>query len=406
LRLTIVQYGGDYREAFERFARGGKETYHAQRYSVDVVGKLARQLAEVSVICSTSETKYDVLLDNGVRAIGAGLPHGFRPSDLIQELTKTRPTRLSLTTPLIPVLKWANSNRIRTIVPLADSFQKRGVRSLLRHRYLAHCLNRSTIDWVGNHGINACLSLLDIGVDPEKIVPWDWPHDRYPREYAPRPLRPDGACKLLYVGSVTPAKGVGDLLHAVSLLRKSGIIVALSIIGKDPDGSMIALSRKLGLSGVVDFAGVVGNEDVPAAMRAADVVVIPSRHVYPEGLPLTIYEALCTRTPIIASDHPMFRGALIDDESALIFPASNVRGLASSIQKLLSNAALYARLSLRSESVWEGIQLPVKMGAFLEAWISDDPAKLQWIRDHRLTSGKYERALRERRKVSFGSLRS
>jgi hypothetical protein len=29
MRLLIVQYAGDYREAFERFAEGKEETYYA-----------------------------------------------------------------------------------------------------------------------------------------------------------------------------------------------------------------------------------------------------------------------------------------------------------------------------------------------------------------------------------------
>ncbi len=287
----------------------------------------------------------------------------------------------------------------RTIVPLADSFQRRGFREAFRHRCLAYYLNRPSIEWIGNHGINACLSLLRIGVAPEKIVPWDWPHTHRPSEYALRSLRDDLPRKLLYVGSVTPAKGVGDLLQAVTLLRRSGAMVTLSVIGRDPDGTMIAFARKLGISDAVDFVGLVANEDVPAAMRAVDAVVIPSRHDYPEGLPLTIYEALCARTPIVASDHPMFRGTLVDGESALIFPAGNVERLASSLHKLLCDAALYAALSLRSEATWEHIQLPVKMGAFLDAWISDDPAQTQWIMDHRLISGRYDKLIHERQKV-------
>jgi hypothetical protein len=43
MRLTIVQYAGDYREAWERFEAGGKATYQAQRYSVGFVAELARR---------------------------------------------------------------------------------------------------------------------------------------------------------------------------------------------------------------------------------------------------------------------------------------------------------------------------------------------------------------------------
>jgi len=397
LRLTIVQYTGDYREAFQRFAQGGKETYHAQRYSVNLVGDLVQRVKNVSVICALSEERYDVVLDNGVRAIGAGLKQGFHPSEVVPHLVKTSPTRLSLTTPMVPILKWANANRIRTIVPLADSFQKGGLREGFRQRRLAYYLNRSCVEWVGNHGINACLSLTDIGVAPEKIVPWDWPPSHRPSDHAARSLQPDAPRKLLYVGSVTNAKGVGDLLRAMVQLRERNIKVTASIVGRDHDGSMIALGRALNLSDVVDFVGIVPNEDIPAAMRAADVVIIPSRHEYPEGLPLTIYEALSARTPIIASDHPMFRGALVDGESAVIFPASNVDELAAAVDRLVHDPALYARLSLGAEAAWDRLQIPVTMGKLLEAWIADDPARTKWIHDHRLMSGYYDELIKERR---------
>jgi glycosyltransferase involved in cell wall biosynthesis len=282
LRLTIVQYSGDYREAFDRFARGGQETYHAQRYSVNVVGSLAQRLEQVAVVCAVSESRYDVVLSNGVRAIGAGLPLGFNASEVIPELVKTKPTRLSLTTPMVPVLKWADQHRIRTITPLADSFQKRGLRNALRNRRLAHYLNRPFVEWAGNHGLNACLSLLEIGVSSEKIVPWDWPVSHRPSDHSPRLLSGEVAPKLLYVGTVTPEKGVGDLLRAITHLRQRNFRISLSIVGRDPDGSMVELARSLGLSDLVEFAGVLPNDAIPIAMRAADVVIIPSRHQYPD----------------------------------------------------------------------------------------------------------------------------
>jgi len=391
LRLTIVQYGGDYREAFENFASGGKETYYAQRYSVNLVGSLARRLQQVAVVCAVSETAYDSLLANGVRAIGAGLKPGFHPSELIPLLSKTQPTRLSLTTPMVPILKWANAKRIRTIAPLADSFQKGGLRNSFRHRLLAYYLNRPIVEWIGNHGISACLSLLDIGVTPEKIVPWDWPPSHRPSDYAPRSLGDRARRKLLYVGSISSAKGVGDLLQAMARLQHIRPHIRLSLAGRDTGGAMAAFAKSLNIEDIVDFLGVVPNEDIPQAMREADVVVIPSRHEYPEGLPLTIYEALSSRTPIVASNHPMFREALVDGESAVIYPAGDVDGLARSIERLLSDASLYAELSGRSEEAWKRIQLPVTMGAFLEAWIADDPAQTLWIKDHSLFSGRYDK---------------
>ena len=98
-----------------------------------------------------------------------------------------------------------------------------------------------------------------------------------------------------------------------------------------------------------------------------------------EGLPMTIYEALSARTPIIASDHPMFKGALVDGESALIFRAGDFDALAVVIGHLLGDPELYANLSARSEAAWNHIQLPVQMGDLRQRVVADDPARTERI---------------------------
>ena len=392
MRLTIVQYAGDYREAWERFDRGGKATYQAQRYSVGFVAALAERVEQVAVVCALTDEPYDVVLPNRVRAVGAGFKPGFHPRELVPVVARTEPDRLSLTTPMVPLLKWARQRRLRTLVPLADSFQKGGLRTQLRHRRLARELNRPGVEWVGNHGISACLSLLDIGVRADKVIPWDWPPSHTPREHGPRELDVSKRPTLAYVGMVAESKGVGDLLRALHQLKKQGSRPLLTVIGRDPDGSMQRLAQDLDLGDGVRFAGLIPNEDVPAAMREADVVVIPSRHEYPEGLPLTIYEALAARTPIIASDHPMFRGALAHEQSALIFPAGDIDALAASIRRLIAEPELYDRLSRDSEQAWQALQLPVSWGALLEKWLADDLADRDWLWEHRLRSGLLRKA--------------
>ena len=387
-RLTIVQYAGDYREAFERFEGGGKATYQAQRYSVGFVGSLAKRLEQVTVVCALGSAD-DILLPDGVRAIRAGLQPGFHPREVVPAVARTNPDRLLLTTPMVPLLKWARKERIRTATTLADSFQLHGIRNIVHNRRLARELNGDHVEWVGNHGIGACLSLRAIGVKPDKIIPWDWPPSHSPSDHAPRTLRGTGRVELVYVGSLSEAKGVGDLLEALTHLI-SEPRPHLTVIGKDPDGHFQQRAAALGLGQQVHFAGLVPNEDVPAAMRQADIVVIASRHDYPEGLPLTIYEALAARTPIIASDHPMFRGALVDGESALVFPAGESQALAAAIQRLSVDRETYERLSTNSETAWRTLQLPVTWGAFIEKWLSGAPADKEWLKAHRLTSGIYD----------------
>ncbi|WP_118857253.1 glycosyltransferase family 4 protein [Sphingomonas mesophila] len=388
MRLTFIQYAGDYREAYARLTAGGKETYQAQRYSVDFVGSLSRS-AEISVICAMSDGEYDEIQGNGVRAIGLAMSSRLEARDLLDAVARTRPDRLILTTPILPIVRWANARDIRLLAVLADSFEQRTWRAMLRYRRLAKSLNGRAVEFVANHGINASVSLSRIGVKPSKIVPWDWPPSHRPADFTPRRRRRDCAFRLIYVGSVSPAKGVEDLLHAVAALKAQKLSVLLTVIGEDCGSKMQAKAVKLGIADVVQFLGRRANDEIPSAMREADCVVIPSRHEYPEGLPLTIYEALSTHTPIIASDHPMFIGALNHRTSALIFPASNVQMLASAIRELSQDDSLYEHLSANSAEAWQGLQLPVRWADLIEAWISDDPDQRKWILNHSLASQSY-----------------
>jgi glycosyltransferase involved in cell wall biosynthesis len=400
MRVTIVQYGGDYREAWERFDHGGKATYQAQRYSVDFVSSLAQRLEQVAVICASTAAAYDVELPNKVRAIGAGFSAGFRPRDLVPLVDRTSPNRLILVTPMAPILKWAAKNRVRTLMTLADSFKKGGFLTSIRHRRLAHLSNGPNVEWVGNHGIAACLSVASIGVRPDKIIPWDWPPSHRPSDYGARNLDKSKRLTLVYVGSISEAKGVGDLLRAVHHLKGEGLKPVLTIVGRDHDGTMQDLAGRLGLIDRVSFAGVIANEDIPETMRSADAVIIPSRHEYPEGLPLTIYEALAARTPIIASDHPMFHGALSHEQTALVFRAGDFEALADAIRRLSTDAELYARMSSNSERAWQALQLPVTWGDLIERWLADDEAGRHWLGEHRLNSGRYREQIAARASAS------
>lgn len=390
MRVTIVQYGGDYREAWERFEAGGKANYQAQRYSVGFVASLAQRLTQVSVVCALTGSAYDVKLPNNVRAIGAGFGPDFDRRALVPVVERTEPDRLIVVTPMVPLLRWAAKQKVRTLATLADSFGKPTLLNRIRHRRLGSLLNRSNIEWVANHGIGACLSLASIGVRPNKIIPWDWPPSHTPSSYQPRALDTSRALHLIYVGSVSEEKGVGDLLRAVRRLKGTAPDILLTIVGADHDGAMHAVAERLDLGDAVKFAGVVANEEIPAKMREADAVVVPSRHEYPEGLPLTIYEALAARTPIIASDHPMFAGAISHEESALIFRGGDPVSLADAIGRLAQDADLYRMISENSKAAWEDLQLPVTWGDLIERWLADDPVGRHWFSEHALNSGLYD----------------
>ncbi len=167
----------------------------------------------------------------------------------------------------------------------------------------------------------------------------------------------------------------------------------MTVAGGGQIEHFIKQANQLKIENCVEFLGVVPNNTVVNLMREADVVLVPSRHEYPEGFPLTIYEALCSRTPLVASDHPMFRGNLEHGVNAMIFPAGHPNALAASIETLLSDSLLYHRLSLASCDAWQRLQIPVKWGELIKRWLDNSPENKQWMFEHRLASGLYNSPL-------------
>jgi len=390
-RVLMVQFAGDYREAALRLGAGGEETYAAQRYSVESVAQIAGLVQELAVLVCITDRAYDERLENGVRAIGAGFQDKIPAGKLVSMIDAHRPTDLILCTPVREVLHWAVRRRVRTLALFADSFRAGNVRARYRNRRLANALNHAVIEWVANHNVNACRSLEGIGVNRDKIVPWDWAPSVTPEQYQAKFLYSEQETFILfYAGSLSEDKGVGDLLRAVSELKRRGVSVSVQLAGPGETARFKVLAVKLGIADRTFFLGVLPNNAVVELMREADAVVVPSRHRSPEGLPMTIYEAFSSRTPILASDHPMFRGKLTDGLNALTFRAGDADDLAAKAQLLFSDSELYGRLSEESRESWRRLQIPVKFRELIERWVRDSEEDRGWIRSYALVSGIYE----------------
>jgi glycosyltransferase involved in cell wall biosynthesis len=390
-RLLVIQYAGDYREAVRRFATEGSETFYAQRYSVDTIAEIGKQIDEAATLCCLTQEPYNEMLENGVRGIGTGFKQAVDPRKLIQIVEDYDPTHLVIRTPIREVLRWAIQNNIKTLMMLADSFPTNGLRHKIRNYRRSRLLNHKQIDWVGNNNTPASISLAKSGVRPEKIIPWEWPHATTPESFAAKtfPVKNDAPWQIVFVGALKQAKGVGDAIEAIAQLKSQGLAIHLKVAGRGTIDGFASQAQQLGVADCVEFLGLVPNHTIIPLMHEADFVLVPSRREYPEGFPKALVEAICSRTPIIASDHPMFCRKLKHESSALIFPGSTPKAIAACIERLISDPELYERLSLAAEETWDNLQIPVLWGELIKRWIFDSPANQQWIFDNRLSSGKY-----------------
>lgn len=125
----------------------------------------------------------------------------------------------------------------------------------------------------------------------------------------PGPLQREG---LLFVGRLSPEKGVDVLAEAVRRSRDRGQTWTLTVLGEGPERA-----RLEGLPGVV-CRGRATPAEVAAAMAQARALVVPSRVA--EHSPRVVVEALAQGLPVVGSDLgsvPELLAASPDDASAV-----------------------------------------------------------------------------------------
>ena len=101
-----------------------------------------------------------------------------------------------------------------------------------------------------------------------------------------------------------------------------------------------AVARSLGILDRTGFTGFV--EDVPAAMRALDIVVHASTE--PEPFGLVIVQAMACGRAVIISEAGGAAELVEPEVSALVHPPGDANGLALAMERLIADAGLRARL--------------------------------------------------------------
>ncbi len=169
--------------------------------------------------------------------------------------------------------------------------------------------------------------------------------------------------RLLYVGRLSPEKGVGDLLRAVDYLHHEGGIT-LTVVG---DGVCYEELKRLDRENAVFFLGrVPWGSELFMIMQQHDVLVLPS---YTEGLGLVLIEAMSQGTPVIGSRVGGIPELIADEETGLLVPPGDHRALAAAIRRLTSDSALYTKLSAAGLQVASENTLDRQMGAALRECI-------------------------------------
>ncbi len=222
-----------------------------------------------------------------------------------------------------------------------------------------------------NHA-DRCIT-IDNGVDTDRFSP------------APASRRPGDTPRLLFVGRVSPEKGVHDLIDAFVLVASALPTARLDIVGpigqlarsfiidvsEDSDveglaqfydddyGELLARRIPPELADRVVFHGACAQDEVIAHYQSADILVNPS---YVESFGMSLIEAQSCGTPVVATRVGGMPGVVGDDGKAgVLVDRGDVEGLAGEIIALAENhqrrseMAAEARSRVTSRYTWRQI---------------------------------------------------
>jgi glycosyltransferase involved in cell wall biosynthesis len=153
-----------------------------------------------------------------------------------------------------------------------------------------------------------------------------------------------------YVGKLVPRKGVDTLIEAMGLLARRDARVPLLVaagIGEMRQ-SMEDRATQLGISSRVRFLGKIPHGDVPIAIAAGNVFVLPSLS---EGLPTVVCEAMACGRPVVATAVDGTPEIVRDGETGFLVPPRDPERLADALARVLDDPRLAARMSARADEI-------------------------------------------------------
>ena len=156
---------------------------------------------------------------------------------------------------------------------------------------------------------------------------------------APEPA--SGELTLVMSARMFRGKGHFELLAALAKLSPRYPKLRAVFVGDGPTRPAVeAEIDRLNLRHVVECRGRVDHRQVPAIMRSAHVVVLPS---YMEGemFPLCLMEGMALGLPAIATRWSGIPEIIVDGETGILVEPRDEIGLALAIERFLVEPAFY-----------------------------------------------------------------
>ena len=140
------------------------------------------------------------------------------------------------------------------------------------------------------------------------------------------------------------AKMVSDKLGNEIKFKLSGMIDTHSPTFIS-ESELIKLTTNCG----VEYLG--NRKDIPELLASALIFVLPS--YYAEGVPKVLLEASSSGVPIVTTDHPGCRDAVLEGDTGLLVNIRDAISLADAIIKLLENRTALVKMGMNGRALME-----------------------------------------------------
>ena len=157
----------------------------------------------------------------------------------------------------------------------------------------------------------------------------------------PESAEPCRASRVLYLGTLDPAKGLYDLFAALSALRAAVPDVRLLCAGEGDRAAAAREAERLGIADAVKFTGWVGPSGRRALLESAAVFALPS---YEEGLPMSLLEAMAAGVPPVVCAVGGMPEVVADGVTGFLVAPGDTATLGRTLRKLLLDAQLRSRV--------------------------------------------------------------
>ena len=202
---------------------------------------------------------------------------------------------------------------------------------------------------------------VELGISPERVTQLPNPIDLLEFE---KPIQPgvfrrrhglEQARLVLFLGRISPRKGVDVLVEAFSRLK--GEELHLAIVGEEMGAGRAVRDalRDHGVGGRSLLPGVLTGLARIEALADADVVAYPAKD---EIFGLVPFEALLAGTPVVVADDSGCGELVRSVGGGLLVPAGDVGSLSEALERILS-----APESWRAEAAIAAVEIRRRFGA-------------------------------------------